>query len=114
MLVQEIPIPFDLVVVELGDEFHMDTSACECSPHCRLIGALAVVEALPCGELRAHGRSDEKHGLLFSDETPRLLALVSAAEVPRLAVVLIDDGEVENKSRGHVSVSSSLEGRGGR
>ena len=109
MLVEEIPVALKLLVVHFRDEPDMRACSGKCSSNGRLVLTLAEVQVLPRREESAHRRADEQYRALFALHSSGFVALVLRAEVPWLAVIWVDDREVESESWCQMSISSAFD-----
>ena len=105
MLVLKIPTSVDLVLVYLHYKSEMH--------HCSYVLTVYegrvpefIVECLPCAERLAGGAAYDKDGFLVLEQLSRSGALLRSIEIPRLAVVRVDGGEVEGDPRLEYSTTS--------
>ena len=106
---KEVSVCFNLVVVELSNELHVDACTSHRTFHSSLVLTLAVVQVLPRRELRTHGGAYQKDRFLFAEKPACFLTLVAAAEVPGLAAVRIDDRQVKGEPRCKLPVPPLLD-----
>jgi len=93
VLMQEIPASVDLVLVYLHDKSEMHHRTNIFATYDGRISQLAV-ECLPSAERLAGGAAYDQNGLLVLKQRTRARTFVKPIEIPGLAVMGIDGGEI--------------------